>query len=474
MVGTLITNAAIVTVDGAAEAGPVGTEYARGWLAVREGVVAGLGPGDPDPAVLAAAHTAGELIDATGCLLVPGYVNTHHHLYQWATRGFAVDGTLFEWLTTLYPVWGRLDAATTRAAARLGLARLALTGCTTSTDHHYVYPRGDAAAALEVFAATVEAAREVGLRFSPTRGSMDLGRAQGGLPPDGVVEDVDTILAATDEVARTFHDPAPGSMVRVGVAPCSPFSVTADLLRATASQARDLGLRMHTHLAETLDEADYCAERFGASPTEYLAKLDWLGPDVWLAHGVHFSDDDIRLLAATGTGVAHCPSSNARLGSGAARVRELLDAGVPVGLGVDGAASSEQGSMADELRQALYTSRVRRGPTSMTSREALGLATMGGARIIGREREIGSLEVGKRADLGLWRVDGPWHADLPDPVDAIVVGPTPELAGLWVEGRRVVDAGRLTTVDLGAAADELGRARRALLDREPGEAGSAA
>jgi cytosine/adenosine deaminase-related metal-dependent hydrolase len=450
MPSLLITGAAVATVD------PSGTEYRRGFVVVDGGVVTAVGEGEPP-----AGTTADRVVDARGHLVTPGFVNTHHHLYQWATRGFAVDAGLFEWLTTLYPVWARLDATDVEAAARAGLARLALTGCTTSMDHHYLHPHDGG----DQLAATIEAARTVGLRFSPTRGSMDLGNSAGGLPPDSVVETVDRVLAATDDAVRRHHDTAPGSMVRIGAAPCSPFSVSPDLLRQTASQAAELGIRRHTHLAETDDEEEFCARTFGRSPVEVLEDLGWLGPDVWLAHCVHLSDSDIATLARTGSSVAHCPSSNARLGAGMARAHDLLAAGVTVGLGVDGAASSEQGSLADELRQMVYTARLRGGPDTMSARDALRAATIGGAACLGRADEIGSIEVGKRADLAVWDLTGLGHADLDDPVVALVIGPTPPLRLSTVEGRVVVEDGELRTTSEQQAVTDLVAARKRVLSR---------
>ncbi|MGI4896696.1 MAG: 8-oxoguanine deaminase [Janthinobacterium lividum] len=450
MSSLLITGAAVATVDAS------GTEHAQGFVLVRDGVVAAVGAGEPPAGV-----SADRIVDARGCLLTPGFVNTHHHLYQWATRGFAVDDGLFTWLTTLYPIWARLDATDVEAAARAGLARLALTGCTTTMDHHYLHPHDGG----DQLSASIDAAHTVGLRFSPTRGSMDLGTSAGGLPPDSVVETIDTVLAATAEAVTRHHDTSAASMVRIGAAPCSPFSVTPDLLRETALQAADLGIRRHTHLAETADEEDFCAHTFGRRPVEVLDDLGWLGPDVWLAHCVHLSDSDIATLARTGSSVAHCPSSNARLGAGMARTRDLLDAGVGVGLGVDGAASSEQGSLADELRQMVYTARLRGGPDRMSARDALRAATIGGAACLGRSAEIGSLEVGKRADLALWDLTGLGHADLDDPVVALVIGPTPPLRLSTVEGRIVVEDGELRTTSQEQAVADLVTARRRLMAR---------
>ncbi|HEY0696502.1 MAG TPA: amidohydrolase family protein, partial [Micromonospora sp.] len=323
---TLIDGCAVACVNAA------GTEYADGHLVVEDGRLVAVGAG---------RHTGpvDERIDGRGCLATPGLVNTHHHLYQWATRGLAQQCTLFEWLVELYPVWAGIDADLVRVTTAAGLGWLALSGCTTSTDHHYVYPRG----AGDLFAAQVDAATAVGLRFHPCRGSMDLGRASGGLPPDDLVESLDQALAGTAEAIDKHHDPAFDAMVRVAVAPCSPFSVSGELMRQAAALARDRGVRLHTHLAETVEEDTYCRERFGCSPVEYAERLGWLGPDVWLAHGVHLDPASVARLAATGTGVAHCPSSNGRLGAGVAPVRDLLDARVPVGLGVDVPASQESG-----------------------------------------------------------------------------------------------------------------------------------
>ncbi|GAA4944708.1 cytosine/adenosine deaminase-related metal-dependent hydrolase [Nonomuraea thailandensis] len=389
-------------------------------------------------------------IDGTGCLATPGLVNTHHHLYQWASQGLAQDATLFEWLVALYDVWAAMDAEVVEGAATAGLSWLALSGCTTTSDHHYVFPKGRG----DLLAAEIEAARAVGLRFHPARGSMDRGRSKGGLPPDEVVEELDDILSATAEAVDAYHDPSFSSMLRVAVAPCSPFSASADLMTESAVLARQKGVRLHTHLAETLDEEEHCREQFGLRPVDYMTKLGWLGPDVWFAHAVHLSDDDIGRLAATGTGSAHCPSSNGRLGAGIARVSEMLRRGANVGLGVDGNASSELTPLAGEMRQALLFQRARYGPRALTARQALELATLGGARNLGRQDELGSLEPGKLADIALWRVDGPHAAAVPDPVCALVFGPVPPLARVLVGGRTVVADGELRTL----AHDEAGRA----------------
>jgi len=430
-------------------------EYANGLIAIDGNRIVGVGDGvGPVPGDLAEIR----IIDASGCVATPGLVNTHHHLYQWATRGRAVDSTLFQWLAELYPVWARIDGQIVRDAATAALAWLAKTGCTTSTDHHYVFPRG----AGDVLGATVAAARDVGLRFHPTRGSMDLGASSGGLPPDEVVEDVDSILAATEQAILSFHDPGPGSMLRMGVAPCSPFTVTGELMRSAADLARSRGVRLHTHIAESADENDFCAEQFGCTPVEYLDSVGWLADDVWLAHAVHLDDAAIAKLAVAGTGVAHCPSSNGRLGAGICRTADLVAAGVPVGLGVDGAASNEESSLLGEAREAVLMARAVGGPQALTARQSLELATLGGARLIGRADEIGSLEVGKLADIALWRLDGLAHADIADPVAALVLGARPPLELLIVNGQVVVEHDQLVTVDEPRATAAAFRAATAL------------
>ena len=425
----VIDGCAVATVD------PAGTEHESGHLVLDRPWITAVGAG-PAPDLPGATR-----IDGRGCLATPGLVNCHHHLYQWITRGLAQQATLFEWLVQLYPVWAGLDAELEHDAARAALAALALSGCTTASDHHYLFPRRGG----DLLAAEVEAARQVGVRFHPCRGSMDLGRSRGGLPPDEVVEDTDEILAATAAAIDRHHDPRPDSMLRLAVAPCSPFSVTEELLRESAALARRRGVRLHTHLAETLDEAAFCRERFGRSPAEYLDDLGWLAGDVWLAHCVHLDPTAVRRFGATGTGVAHCPSSNARLGAGIAPAADLLAAGAPVGLGVDGAASNEAGQLLPELRQALLVARLRGGPAALTARRALAMGTIEGARCLGREAELGSLEPGKLADVALWRLDGLGHADIADPVAALVLGPPAALELLLVGGRTVVARGGLRT-----------------------------
>ena len=447
---TVLDGCAVVTMDDAR------TEHAGGHVVLAGNRVESVGAG-PAPAGLGDAT----YVDARGCLATPGLVNTHHHLYQWLTRGLAVDHTLFQWLTTLYPIWACLDEDTVRTGATGALSQLALTGCSTTMDHHYVFPADGG----DLLGAEVEAARTVGLRFLATRGSMDLGRSRGGLPPDHVVEEIDAILDATEAAIDRHHDPSPDAMLRIGVAPCSPFSVTAELMEEAADLARDRGVRLHTHLAETTDEEEFCREHFGCSPVEYVERLGWLGEDVWLAHGVHLGDDAIKALARTGTGVAHCPSSNARLGAGICRTHDLVDAQVPVGLGVDGAASNEAASLVEEVRHAVLFARAAGGPQALTVRAGLELATIGGARVLGWDDRIGSLEPGKQADVALWRVDGAAHAGIADPVAALVLGSPPPLELLLVDGRPVVRGGRMVTVDEERLAHDVRTASATLLDR---------
>jgi cytosine/adenosine deaminase-related metal-dependent hydrolase len=422
----------VATVDADA------AEYQSGHVVLDTGRVVAVGPG-----AAPGQHGYAARIDGRGCLVTPGLVNTHQHLYQWITRGYATDDTLFGWLKTLYPIWARLTPELVRASAAANLAWLALTGCTTSADHHYVFPAG----AGDLLEAEIRAAREIGVRLHAGRGSMNLGESAGGLPPDSVVEEHDAILAATEDAITRWHDPAFDSMTRIAVAPCSPFSVTAELMRDSAELARARGVRLHTHLAETQDEEQFCLERYGCTSAQYAEELGWLGSDVWLAHCVHLSDEAVARFADTGTGVAHCPTSNGRLGAGLAPVRALLDAGAPVGLGVDGAASNESGRMVDELHQALLAARYRDGPLALTARESLRMATIGGARCLGREGELGSLEVGKLADVALWRVDGLSGAGIDDPVCTLVFGAA-ALQQLFVGGRQVVSGGELVTADV--------------------------
>jgi len=418
----------IVTCDDA------GTEHASGWLLVEDGFVSAVGEGEePD---------ADAREDLGGAVVTPGLVNTHHHLYQTLTRARAQQADLFGWLRELYPVWAGIDAESEYAAARTGLAELALSGCTTVFDHHYVFPRGRRG----LVEAEVQAARELGVRIVASRGSMDLGASAGGLPPDELVEDIDAVLADTERLAGELHDPGPGARVQIAVAPCSPFSVTRKLMAESAALARRLGLPLHTHLAETVEENAYCLELYGCTPVEYLTDLGWLGGDVWCAHCVHLSAEDVSDFASTGTGVAHCPTSNLRLGAGIAPVRELVDEGVRVGLGVDGSASNERSDLLLEVKQALLVARGRGGPAAMTAREALRLGTRGGAAVLGRE-DIGSLEAGKCADFAVWRTDVLELGGAEDPVAGLVLSAPHRVDRLVVGGEAVVHGGALVNAD---------------------------
>jgi cytosine/adenosine deaminase-related metal-dependent hydrolase len=427
-VATLYANGFIVTMDDA------GREHESGWVLVEDTTIAAVGSG--------AEPQAAARVDLKGAVVTPGLVNTHHHLYQTLTRARAQQADLFTWLHELYPVWSRIDAEAQYAAARTGLAELALSGCTTVFDHHYVFPRGREG----LIEAEVQAAREIGVRIVASRGSMDLGVSDGGLPPDELVEELDAVLAETERLAGLLHEPGPGARVQLAVAPCSPFSVTGRLMEESAALARGLDLPLHTHLAETLEEEAYCIALYGCRPVEYLDRLGWLADDVWCAHCVHLSERDIAQFASTGTGVAHCPTSNLRLGAGVAPVRDMLDAGVRVGLGVDGSASNERGDLFLEVKQALLVARGRDGGAAMTAREAIRLGTRGGASVLRRD-DIGSLEVGKCADFAVWRTDGLELGGADDPVAGIVFAGPHRADLLIVGGEIVVRDGQLVNVD---------------------------
>jgi 8-oxoguanine deaminase len=459
----ILANAWIVTMDDA------GTEHERGWLRIEEGLIAELGAGEPPTAAtdrdarttpprVGAEPPATrqdrrpdegssatrplqqerEFFDLGGAVVTPGLVNTHHHLFQTLTRARAQQADLFSWLRELYPVWERIDDEMEYAAARTGLAELALSGCSTVFDHHYLFPRG----ASGLVEAEIAAARELGVRIVASRGSMDLGVSDGGLPPDELAERIDDVLADTERLAAL----ADGDRVGIAVAPCSPFSVTTRLMEESAALARRLGLRLHTHLAETVEEEAYCRELYGCTPVEYLERVGWLASDAWCAHCVHLSAAEAARFASAGVGVAHCPTSNLRLGAGIAPVRELLDAGAHVGLGVDGSASNERGDLFLEVKEALLVARARGGSEAMTAREALRLATRGGAAVLGRD-DVGSLEPGKRADVAVWRTDGLELAGADDPVGGLVLSGPHRVERLLVGGVDVVRDGQLVNAD---------------------------
>ncbi|WP_425439752.1 8-oxoguanine deaminase [Planktotalea arctica] len=425
---TVIKNARLIlTMDDA------GREMRDCDIRLQGGVIAEVGQG------LAGAH---KTLDARGCLITPGLVNTHHHLFQSLTRAVpgGQDALLFGWLQTLYPIWSRFGPEEMYISAQIGLAELMLSGCTLSSDHLYLYPNG---ARLDD---TIAAAADIGMRFHPTRGAMSIGESDGGLPPDALVEKESAILEDCIRVIDAHHDASEGSMCRVGVAPCSPFSVSRDLMRDAAILARDKGVMLHTHLAENDEDIAYSLEKFGARPGQYAEDLGWTGNDVWHAHCVKLDGQEIDLFARSGTGVAHCPCSNCRLGSGIAPVRAMRDAGVNVGLGVDGSASNDAGNLVLEARQSMLLQRVANGADAMSAREALRIATRGGAEVLGRS-DCGQIAVGKRADLAIWDMSGIEAAGSWDPAALLLAGPT-QVRDLFIEGRRVVASGQVMSIDL--------------------------
>ena len=402
---------------------------------VRDGQIAAIGQG------LRITNTT-DVIDGSSCIVTPGLVNTHHHLYQTLTRAVpgGQDALLFGWLQTLYPIWAKFSPEHMRISALVGLAELALSGCTMSSDHLYLFPNGSR------LDDTISAAQEIGLRFFPTRGAMSIGQSLGGLPPDSLVEREEDILNDCIRVVDQFHDPNPSAMVRVGIAPCSPFSVSRELMRDAALLARDKGVYLHTHLAENDEDVAYSLEKFGCRPGQYAEDLGWTGPDVWHAHCVKLDAEEQTLFAQTKTGVAHCPCSNCRLGSGIAPIRQMRDRGVPVGLGVDGSASNDAGNLILEARQAMLLQRVSKGADAMSAREALEIATRGGADILGRP-ECGRIAIGKRADIAIWDANCLENAGSWDPAALLLAGPT-KVKHLIVDGRMIVEDGQLLSVDL--------------------------
>ncbi|MBM4465365.1 MAG: 8-oxoguanine deaminase [Chloroflexi bacterium] len=426
-----------------------------GGLFVRDNVIEAVGPTEELP------QAADRVIVASGMIVLPGLVNTHHHLYQTLTRALPAvqDVELFDWLRTLYPLWAQLTAKAIYVSALVGLAELILSGCTTTTDHLYLFPN-DVSLDDEI-----RAARQLGIRFHPCRGSMSLGRSQGGLPPDRVVQSEEAILADCQRVIEEYHDPQPYSMCRIVLAPCSPFSVTAELMKESAVLARRHALHLHTHVAETLDEVSFCLGKIGCRPVEYMQQLGWVGPDVSYAHAIHLNQQEIELLADTGTGVAHCPSSNMRLGSGIAPIREMLDAGVKVGLAVDGSASNDSSHLLAEVRMAMLLQRVQKGAGALSAQQALEMATLGGAAVLGRD-DIGSLEAGKAADfiaIDLNRLE--YAGALHDPLAALIFCAPAKVDLSVINGRIVVDGGRLGGFDLGEIVACHNRISRQMVER---------
>lgn len=413
------------------------SDILEGGFYAEDGLITAVGPSSELP------ETADEVVDAGGCVVTPGLVNTHHHLYQNLTRAVpaGVDASLFGWLQALYPIWAKMGPEHIRVSTQIGLAELALSGATCVADHLYMFPNG---ARLDD---EISAALETGVRLHATRGAMSIGESDGGLPPDTLVESEAAILEDCIRVIDAYHDPNPGAMIRVGVAPCSPFSVSRDLMREAAMLARDKGVMMHTHLAENEEDVRYSLEKFGCRPGQYAEDLGWTGDDVWHAHCVKLDAAEIDLFARTGTGVAHCPCSNCRLGSGIAPIRAMRDAGVKVGLGVDGSASNDAADLLAEARQAMFLQRVSLGAEGMKAREALWLATKGGAEVLGRD-DLGSLEVGNRADFAVFDMSGLATSGVWDPVAALVLCAPLRARETWVEGRPVVRDGRIVSFDL--------------------------
>ncbi len=432
-------------------------EIARGGLYIEDNQIVAVGSTEALPS------TADEVLDLTGHIVLPGLINTHHHMYQTLTRALpaAQDAELFGWLRALYPIWARLTPEMIAVSTKTAMAELLLSGCTTTSDHLYIFPNG---CRLDH---SIEAALEMGMRFHASRGAMSVGESQGGLPPDSVVEAEDAILKDTQRLIETYHDPSRYAMLRIVVAPCSPFSVSRDLMRESARLARAYGVSLHTHLAENDNDVAYSRAQFGMTPAEYAEDLSWVGADVWHAHCVKLDDAGIALFGRTGTGVAHCPCSNMRLASGIAPVRKMRAHGVPVGLGVDGSASNDAGHLLNEARTAMLLQRVGYGPGAMTARQALELATIGGARVLGRD-DIGALAPGMAADFVAFRLDQlAFAGGLHDPVAALVFCAPVNVAYSVINGRVVVREGQLTTVDLGPLLEQHNRLARALVNGEP-------
>ena len=448
MATLLIKNAdQLVTMD------PERREIEKGGLFARNGVIESIGNLTELP------ETADEVLDLKGCVVIPGLINTHHHFYQNLTRTVpaAQNAKLFNWLRILYPIWARMGPDHIRVSAKIALVEMALAGTTCSSDHLYMFPNG---ARLDD---EIEAAEQIGMRIHATRGAMSIGESEGGLPPDSLVEKEDEILEDCLRLIQHYHDPNPGAMIRIAVAPCSPFSVSQELMRDTALLARDQGVMLHTHLAENEEDIAYSLRKFGCRPGEYAENLGWVGNDVWHAHCVHLNSSELSLFARTGTGVTHCPCSNMRLGSGIAPVREMLNYGINVGLGVDGSASNDSGDLMGEARQALLLQRVIHGGDAVSARDALEIATLGGAKVFGRD-DIGSLENGKRADFAVFPLDNVALAGNWDPVAALVFCSPVQALHTVVDGRFIVRDGLLTNTDLPTLLNQHTNLTRGLID----------
>ena len=430
----------------------------QGGLLVRDNIIEMVGPSSELP------QEADRVIDASGMVVLPGLVNTHHHLYQTLTRALPAvqDVELFDWLVALYPIWAELSAEAVYVSAQIGLAELILSGCTTANDHLYIYPND------VTLDAEIRAAQELGIRFHPCRGSMSLGKSKGGLPPDRVVQSEEEIMADCQRVVDTYHDPDPYSMCRIVIAPCSPFSVTEELMRQSAVWARQQGLTLHTHVAETLDEEEFCLRKVGLRPVEYMQELGWVGEDVWYAHAIYLNEEEIDLLAETGTGVAHCPNSNMRLGSGIAPIREMLDKGVKVSLAVDGSASNDASHMLTEARMAMLLQRVQKGAGALSAQEALEMATLGGAAVLGRD-DIGSLSPGKAADFIAINLDRLEYAGAGhDPLGALLFCHPVNVDLSVINGQVVVEKGYIVGFDLERAIARQNEISQEMLKRAAG------
>jgi 8-oxoguanine deaminase len=413
---------------------------ADGGLVVQGAEIVEMVPGGQTPST-----PCERVFDASGHVVLPGLINVHHHFYQTLTRALpaALDKELFPWLETLYPIWAGLTPEHVAVSTRLALAELLLSGCTTASDHHYVFPRG----LEEAIDIQIAEAEKLGVRVAPTRGSMSLSQEDGGLPPKSVVQDADTILADSERLISRYHRNEPGAMVQIILAPCSPFSVTNELMIETARLARRHGVRLHTHLAETHDETNYCLELFGVRPVDYLEQVEWMADDVWLAHGIHFDTDEIRRLGTAGVGICHCPSSNMVLASGICPALELESAGSPVGLGVDGSASNDGSNLIQEARQALLIQRLKYGSSKVSHRNVLEWATKGSARCLGRE-DLGELSPGKQADLALFKLDEPRFSGAGDPLAALILCGAHRADHVMVAGKWVVESGEISGLDL--------------------------
>ncbi len=415
-------------------------EIQNGWIEITNNKITGIGDSSNTP-----TKEYNRVINATNKIVIAGLVNTHHHFYQTLTRAYrgAVNSKLFKWLVSLYPVWAKIDEEAVYLATKLACAELMLSGCTMTTDHHYLFPKGY----TNLIEAQIQGAKEMGIRFHPNRGSMCLSKKDGGLPPDSVVQDEDSILADSERLIKKYHDSSELSMIRIALAPCSPFSVTIDLMKKTAELSKKYNVLLHTHLAETMDEEAFCIKMFGLRPVDYLESVDWMNDRVWLAHGIFFSDEEIIRLGKASIGIAHCPSSNMRLGSGACKVNKLIDAGVRVGIAVDGSASNDSSNMLNEVRQAMLLSRLVFGADSMPIDKALSIASKGGARVLGRD-DVGVLEVGKGADIAIFNTNDIGQSGADDMISSLLLCQPVKVDTLIINGKIQIEDGHFINQDI--------------------------